>query len=494
MRSTILCTLCLCLSLFCTAQKQANIWVFGYNAGVDFNTSPPSKILTGAGMGGLNDMQEGTSCISDSAGRLLIWSDGLQAFGPYGLMLNGSGLAGDGSSTQGSIIVPKPGSDSLFYLFTSDAQEPYFYQTTPHGYNYSVINMCLGWKNKDTIWGGVMAGQKNIKLVDKGTEKLCAASDGANGYWILGHRGYSDSFYAWHLTSTGLSARVATRIGPRMGVASGGNVYGFGGQMKFNAAGTRVAAVTQTAPGTPSTLDLFDFDPLTGKLSNHCQNIISSTAQPYGVEFSPDGSKVYTSYNEASSITYLIKNTLNSNCGITGASRDTIFERTRSISGLLGIQAAPDGKLYVGYDDYLFNRTELHRINNPNGAVSYDTAAFTYFKQNRKFTVPPSFVAGFKYHNKLCKCSQPLAVSTPSAAGEIRIFPNPADEQVTIIATNGTTANLSVVITDATGRMIYRTTTLPVQVDLRKQAAGLYFYRVYGEQGIVKSGKFVVAH
>jgi len=278
-----------------------------------------------------------------------------------------------------------------------------------------------------------------------------------------------------------------------MGVVSG-SVYGIYGQMKFNAAGTKVATVAQRTVGISATLDLFDFDPLTGRLSNHCQNIFSNSAWPWGVEFSPDGSKVYTSYNEGSSKTYLLRNTMSGNCGVIGQSRDTVFERTRYLSALLGIQAAPDGKVYVGYDDG-FGKTELHRINNPNGAVSYDTAAFTYLKQSNVLTVPPSFVAGFKYHNKPCKCSQPLAVSSmPSAAADIQVFPNPADVLITISTTNATVANLNLVIADATGRMIYRSTTLPARIDLIKQAAGLYFYRLYSEHGIEKSGKFVVTH
>lgn len=493
MRTTILCCLCTILSFCGLARKQGNIWVFGNQAGVDFNTAPPGKIVTNAGTGGLNVTQEGTSCIADSSGRFLFWSNGLEAYGPHGLILNGNGLSGDRSSLQGSIIVPRPGSDSLFYLFTSDATEPYLKKTKPHGYNYSIINSCLGWKHKDTIWGGVIVGQKNIHLVDSGTEKLCAASDGANGYWILGHKGFSDAFVAWHLTSAGISAPVISRIGPKMGVASGGNVYGLHGQMKFNAACTKVAAVTSRTVGTSSTLDLFDFDPLTGKLSNHCQNVISSSAVPLGVEFSPDGSKVYSSYTEGTS--YLIRNSMSSSCSSIGESRDTIFERNRSLAYLRGIQAAPDGNLYVGYDDYALRKSELHRINNPNGTGSYDTAVLTYFLNPDIFTFPPSFVAGFKYHNRLCKCSQPLAVSsTQSAVGEIRVLPNPADESVSVSTANGATANLSLVVVDVTGKTIYRSSTLPAQIDLRKQAAGFYFYKVYGKDGPVQSGKFVVAH
>lgn len=491
MRTTILISLCLIVSFYCTAQKQGNIWVFGYDAGVDFNTSPPGKISTGAGSSGGH---EGTSCISDSAGRFLFWSDGIDAFGPHGLLVNGSGLVGDRSSMQGSIIVPKPGSDSLFYLITSDAAEPYFYKVKPHGYNYSVVNMCLGWKNKDTILGGIIAGQKNIHLVDSGTEKLCVTSDGNNGYWILGHKGFSDAFVAWHLTGAGLSVPVVTHIGPQMGVASGGNVYGIGGQMKFNVAGTKVAAVTQRSVGTSSTLDLFDFDPLTGKLSNHCQNVISSLTNvtPNGVEFSPDGSKVYITYTAGSSLTYVGQNTMNSNCGLIGQSRDTVFVRNRT-GYLRGIQTGPDGQLYVGYDDGVFNKTELHRINNPNGIPSYDTGVFTFFKQTGISTFPPSLIAGYKYHNKLCKCSQPLAVPTVSAAiGEVRVFPNPANEFINISASGERASILGLLITDAVGRLIYQSATLPVKVDLQKHAVGIYFFRIFNNNGVENAGKFII--
>jgi len=72
--------------------------------------------------------------------------------------------------------------------------------------------------------------------------------------------------------------------------------------------------------------------------------------------------------------------------------------------------------------------------------------------------------------------------------------PNPADELIAISSTNAAAKNLNVVVADATGRMIYPTTTLPAQVDLSRRPAGLYFYWIYSEHDIEKSGKFVVTH
>ena len=53
------------------SQKEANIWYFGENAGLDFNSGTPQP-LTG---GQLNTF-EGCSTFSDNSGNLLFYSDG----------------------------------------------------------------------------------------------------------------------------------------------------------------------------------------------------------------------------------------------------------------------------------------------------------------------------------------------------------------------------------------------------------------------------------
>src|ERR1700675_989300 len=54
---------------FC--QKEANIWYFGYEAGLDFNSGVPVA-LTNSAM----DQFEGCSSIADSNGNLLFYTDG----------------------------------------------------------------------------------------------------------------------------------------------------------------------------------------------------------------------------------------------------------------------------------------------------------------------------------------------------------------------------------------------------------------------------------
>ncbi|MBK9400835.1 MAG: hypothetical protein IPN36_08210 [Bacteroidetes bacterium] len=49
--------------------------------------------------------------------ELTVWNRNHQS------MPNGSGLAGCYSSTQGCLLAPKPGSTTLYYLFTADCGE-----------------------------------------------------------------------------------------------------------------------------------------------------------------------------------------------------------------------------------------------------------------------------------------------------------------------------------------------------------------------------------
>ena len=102
------------------SQKQANIWYFGQNAGIDFNFTPPKALADGE-----LDTLEGCSTFSDANGNLLFYSDGTTVFDKNHDIMNFSDgstsqnqLLGDPSATQSGMIIPKPLSDDIFYLFT----------------------------------------------------------------------------------------------------------------------------------------------------------------------------------------------------------------------------------------------------------------------------------------------------------------------------------------------------------------------------------------
>lgn len=413
-------------------------------------------------------------------------------------MLNGVGINGSTNSQQSSIIVPLPGSDSLFYVFTSDMGNLYFLKKPVLGYNYSIVNMCLDWQSPESGGlGGIIAGKKNIHLVDSGTEKLCAASDGANGYWILGHKMLSDTFVAWHLTSAGLSATVTTSIAPFVGdVLSNGNVNGMLGQMKFNPAGTKVGVVNKIDKIRPS-LDLYGFNPLSGKLSNHCQSILmdDTAAYPLGLEFSPDGSKLYVSVM-GSKETQILQYKLSANCSAMASPYDTIL----SVHYVAhSIQAAPDGNLYLGIRTY-YNKLRIDRILNPNKVrpvLQYDSAFMDLKDGFPNVVVPdlPAFVAGFRYTNGVCHCPAPVAIPSASSLKEITVTPNPANSHIRLnLNSQQYGSGLDFKITDIRGRVLYNQPASPTEIELSNYPEGLYFYQIAHQQTVLKQGKFSVVH
>ena len=126
------------------AQKEANFWYFGENAGIDFSTNPPRAVTDGQ----LNTL-EGCSSFSDSEGNLLFYSDGIEVYDKnHDLMTYTDGnpandLKGNPSSTQSGMIIPKPGSTNIYYLFTVDDGPDFNSGEDGKGFNYYTIDMSL---------------------------------------------------------------------------------------------------------------------------------------------------------------------------------------------------------------------------------------------------------------------------------------------------------------------------------------------------------------
>lgn len=123
------------LSLF--AQKEANIWYFGYNAGLDFNSGEP-QVTT-------NNMVHtfmGTAVICDSTGNLLFYCDGRRVYNRlHNIMIDGDNLFDDDYlATQRVLIVKLPGSDNLYYIFCVGRGS--YGMNDELGLWYSIVDMC----------------------------------------------------------------------------------------------------------------------------------------------------------------------------------------------------------------------------------------------------------------------------------------------------------------------------------------------------------------
>ena len=95
------------------AQSQNNFWVYGYQAGINFNTNPPSY------QGGFSiQASEGAASVADPvSGELLFYTDGVTVWdASNNPMPNGTGLLGGDpvllSSSNAAFICEKPGSSN----------------------------------------------------------------------------------------------------------------------------------------------------------------------------------------------------------------------------------------------------------------------------------------------------------------------------------------------------------------------------------------------
>ncbi len=315
-----------------TAQnpKQANIWYFGTNAGLDFTNGNPVPLTNGA-----MSAAEGVTVACDENGSLLFYSNGgnLPNTGAiwnrnHQVMLNGalSNTSGCASSIQSSLAVKRPGSSNIFYMFTTDCVE----NGLENGLGYSIIDM-----NLDGGLGGVIA--KGIKLNSKANESLAAVKH-ANGrdYWIITHTANTDSFYVYHLTNNGILGVVGSK--------SGLVANQYAGEIKVSSNGERLVFAATSFTG------LFDFNNETGIVSN----FRDLGVQGFTACFSPDCHLLY--------VVDFVNRKMYQYSMLANNIRSTRIQVASTSNYIGSIQLGPDDKIYAA----MRNSQYLAVITRPN--------------------------------------------------------------------------------------------------------------------------------
>ena len=491
-----LLTIIILIPIFCFGQKQGNIWYFGDHAGVDFNSGSPVALLDGAlGFPNGNGHNEGTSTISDNSGSILFYSDGMTVWNKnHQVMENGTGLLGNYSSTQSSIIVPDPANpDQYFYLFTvSSLMGVDVGADISDGFRYSKVDMCM-----DNSLGGIVLAEKNIKLADSVAEKI-AVTRHSNGtdYWILTHKYFSDEFWALKLTASGIVDTIVTAIG----ASHTGDVYGVQGQLKFSPNGERIAIA---ASNGLDILEVFDFDKTTGIVSNAMPLFKPNNdhASIYGVEFSPDNSILYASGLSSLDLTYpfLAQYDLGANGGTlsdVNASMIEIYHITGpGLAAGKGLQLAPDGKIYWVSLNINDPEGTLAVINNPNTAglgCDYQDQIFSLGGKRGSFSLP-SFIAGYDYSNEIKNCST-IGIQNNSKNESVTAFPNPFSNQ-TIIKSDNYLENATLKVYNLHGQTVSQMDNLSGQtivIHRDNLPSGIYILRLTQDNTIIFREKLII--
>lgn len=374
-------TLLLLISANLFSQNQSANWVFGVRAGLNFNFGYPIPFD-----GSLIDTNEGCSSISDRLGNLLFYSDGITVWNKNNtVMLNGTGLLGDKSSTQSALIVPNPDNDNIFYIFTVDDRGRF------GGLCYSEVDMTL-----DGGLGGITAS-KNIVLANPTTEKITAveSSDGRS-IWVISHRWMSNEYIAFLVSDTGVNT---TPVVSAIGSVHDGNINNTIGYLKASPNREKVASVVSY---DLSETQVFDFDATTGKLTNPItiSNYNSNNIGPYGCEFSPDSNLLYvTEIDRTSSMSKVHQYdlTLNSQAAIIDS--DIIIGEVNEELG--AVQQAIDGRLYIAIEGGEY----LSVIANPNerGIDSNFELNGVFLEGNSSHSGLPPFIQSYFFATNVFK-------------------------------------------------------------------------------------------
>lgn len=345
------------------AQKESNVWYFGSQAGLDFNSGSPVP-LDNSQM----DTFEGTATVSDSSGELLFYTDGMRVWNKnHQVMSNGSNLMGNSSSSQACVIVPKPDSSTRYYIFTTDE----FGGTKGLRYSEVDISMENGLGN--------VTSNKNISLAVPACEKITAVKKKDNsGFWIVAHDYGSNKFLSYSVTSLGVNGIPVVSVAGAPITSPGGTV----GYLKSSTDGTRMASCNYQ-----KNLELYDFNSLTGVLSN--AKVINTNEANYGAEFSPSGKILYVTTGTGVYIQQIVQYDLNAP---NVAASAVLLGTTNSQFGAL--QLASDGKIYVSLANSKYLGT-IHQPENIGATCNFEKEGAFVGSGMCVFGLPQSIPAAF---------------------------------------------------------------------------------------------------
>ncbi len=338
--TTFIFTLLIYFPQLSMCQKQNNIWCFGDSAGINFSDTSNITTFTSA-------LDTRGSCVSiaDSNGQLLFYAHTRATLPGYTsqvwnrlnqIMDGGDSIIGRGWYNE-LIIVPFPGSTSIYYLFSAGV-------TSYLGLYYSIIDM-----NENGGLGKVI--QKNTSIHYYETWDGIAAVKHANGrdWWLIskdnrsGLPNGSNTFTKYLITNSGITESVQN---------IGSFIYGNEGTMTFSKTGSKFLFTSWSG-----LIEVLDFDRCSGQFSIP---VIVSNARlngdmlTIGSAFSANENVIYVSQNDTTS--YLFQYDLTASN--IGASKDTIsiVHSPRVAAGVLRL--APNDKIYwscVWNNDVTYN-------------------------------------------------------------------------------------------------------------------------------------------
>jgi len=496
------------LLLFETAvfgQKFDYIWITGddnqtsdttYGGGLlDFNFSPPKTSYHYRE----HNMFTTNSSMCDSLGRLLFYTNGCVIAGADDEVIgNGDNINPGGSHTlwcmtyedgysggqQSSIILPKPDSIGLYYLFHKKFT---LYSNPADAISdkllFSVVDM-----RQNNGKGEVLA--KNIELMSDTLSRgeMCAVKH-ANGkdWWLITPRRNSNRFYIFKFTSQGIVDTFQQTIGI-LPDPQGEGV----GQMVFSPDGSKMYRVCRYKP-----VMAYSFDRETGVFMQFDTihfNYGNQFVGEIGCAVSPSGQYLYLSCRKSLYQLDLLTSNISAS-QTTVAEWDGFADPFPTI--FIQSQLGPDCRIYIlaGGDTRYYH--VIHNPDEPGVACNVEQRGVK-FQTPTGASMPffPNYRLG-PIDNPGLPCTATVAVSSPPDNRRlgVRVYPNPAGGQLTV-ALEGTMGQKHIVLRNMYGQTLKQvyvtgqseTYTLSVE-DL---VSGIYLWEVTTALGVrLGAGKVI---
>ncbi len=325
--------LALLVSFCASAQMQNNNWCFGADAGITFNSAPPSAITSSV------DAREGVASVSDrNTGDLLFYCNTLSLFDASGNNNVNIGTDVTNTCSQGVAVVQSLSDTNKYLIFTLSSYD--------QGGHLMLTEHYL----PGTAPPFPPTPPLDKKVVDSGFCEAVTIMAGCGVYWVILQKQLSGDFYAYKITDTGLgvtpTVSKVSYIDKPLGPLT----------MKISSNKKRLATVAlANSVNSKSYVALHDFNKVTGAVTNGAIIDEKISGEYYGCEFSPNSQRLYVS-GAGSKHVYQFDLTLGTLAAITG-SRKAMLKAGATLGAL---QMGPDSNIYVS----LLNSTALDVITN----------------------------------------------------------------------------------------------------------------------------------
>jgi len=379
----------LCFTYYINAQNRNSVWAFGDSAGIDFSIlASPVPFSTSL------DTRGTCVSIADTNGLLQFYVNSRANLGgntglvwnrQHNLMVNGDSILSEAWYHE-MIILPFPGNDSLYYLFSIGVTG-----SSNFGLYYSTINMML-----DSGRGAVV--QKNIQLRSSPMVDCLAAVKHGNGrdWWLIFREwdaidGFpSDTFYTYLISSPGISNLYKQVIGSLN--------YTNAGYISFSKDGDKFVFTNWM-----DLTELYDFNRCTGVIVSY-QNIepmdtSGNFRYTWSSAFSPDDSKLYVAQNGYADSSLFFQYDLNAaDIQASKLILDTFYYPLTTG----GLKLGPDDKIYLScgldsagypypnnyYYPEIMNLSVINQPNNSAATCGYSPFSFNLGGKRTYFGLP----------------------------------------------------------------------------------------------------------